>query len=245
MSTALSIIEKAASSNLSIEVMERLFSLYEKENEIQQERESKQAEMEFNASMAKAQGSIQKIVKNRSGHNNKYTFADLSAIHEECKKIWTDEGFSIITSKQNSQIQNNITIITELRHSAGHKVEYRSDWPLDAAGAQGNVNKTPIQAQGSTVSYARRYTILMIFDISTGDDDDGVSQAKPKTYAEQRSSNNPALQPINQEQVNYIVKQLQLKNKTMETLLQYMQVSNINDIRQGQLKIVNNFINGK
>ena len=64
-------------------------------------------------------------------------------------------------------------IVGILRHRAGHKESHYVDLPLDLAGIKGSVNKTETHATGSTFSYGRRYLTLLLFDVATGDDDDG------------------------------------------------------------------------
>ncbi len=53
--------------------------------------------------------------------------------------------------------------------------------PLDSAGSGGKVNKTPIQASGSTQSYARRYLVCQIFNVTTADDNDGNKRTHSPT----------------------------------------------------------------
>lgn len=60
-----------------------------------------------------------------------------------------------------------------LGHSGGHERVYEDDFPLDAAGSGGKVNKTPIQAKGSTQTYARRYLKASALDLAFMDDRDG------------------------------------------------------------------------
>src|SRR5690606_25480341 len=55
----------------------------------------------------------------------------------------------------------------------GHVRNGVGEIPVDGAGSQGRVNKTGTQAFGSTATYGRRYLLCMLFNISTGDDNDG------------------------------------------------------------------------
>ncbi len=82
-------------------------------------------------------------------------------------------------------------------HEAGHERAYHLDLPPDTAGAQGKANKTPIQGIGSTITYARRYLVLQVFNIALTndpDDTDGapaadasedvISDAQAETFAQ-------------------------------------------------------------
>lgn len=171
-SAILTVIERMATMpDLDMDRVERMFALHEKQLD-------RQAEQQFNEAMAKAQGEIQSVVKNKKGENSRY--ATLDAIHDAAKPIWTKYGLSVVSHSGRSDLDGHVKISCDVRHSAGHKESYVDDWPLDTHGPKGAVVKTPIQGKGSTTSYARRYTELMIFDISTNDDDDGAgAKTKP------------------------------------------------------------------
>jgi len=74
-------------------------------------------------------------------------------------------------------MRRTVAIVT---HAAGHNKRHHIDLPPDDSGAKGNVNKTGVQAAGSTNAYARRYLSLMIFNVSTEDDNDGNTAGKGK-----------------------------------------------------------------
>jgi len=172
-SPLMQIIERIAEMpELDLDRVDRLFLMHEKML-------NREAEAAFNESMARAQMEIQSVVVNKANDHTKSGYADLSAIHEKAKPVWAGCGFSVITRSMASDKDNHIRIHTEVRHCAGHKEVYNDDWPLDIAGAKGNANKTAIQAKGSSITYARRYSELMIFDIAIkGEDNDGNAPAK-------------------------------------------------------------------
>ena len=87
--------------------------------------------------------------------------------------IYTAEGISISFDTADSPTVGLKRIIAIVSHSQGHSRHYHLDIPLDDAGAQGKVNKTAVQATGSSNSYARRYLVCMIFNVTTEDDNDG------------------------------------------------------------------------
>lgn len=165
------ILAVAANPAIDLDRADRLFEMHEQMMEGAREQK-------FNADMAKAQSEIQSAIANRDNDFLKSNFADLEAIHKAAKPHWTKHGFSVLTRETASESSGCIKVITEIRHRDGHKETLSSDWPLDAAGSQGNKNKTPIQAKGSTISYARRYNELMAFDVSVAHDSDG--NAPPK-----------------------------------------------------------------
>lgn len=168
------------------------------------------AEMCFNQAMAETQNAIQSIVTNQRNTHTKSNYADLAAIHNEAKPEWTTRGFSVGSTVKESEKDNHIKVITTVRHSGGYKEHHENDWPLDTHGAQGNVNKTPLHGMGSTLQYARRYSELMIFDISTKDDDDGNGAHKLS------QGNTPAFQPITPQQADTIY--VALKKADMDVI---------------------------
>lgn len=152
--------------------MERVKEFYSMHKEMEAERK----ETEFNDAMAKAQNEIQSIVTNQYNKHTESGFANLSALHESAKPVWTSHGFSVVAKTKPSDKEAHIYVITEVRHSGGHKEIYSDYWPIDDAGTQGTKNKTPIQAKGSSMAYARRYTELAIFDVAViHEDNDGNS----------------------------------------------------------------------
>ena len=144
-----------------------------------------QREQLFNEAMARAQGRIQSVLINRANDYTQAGYADLNAIHQAAKPCWTEEGFSVVTRVKPSETAGFITIITEVRHAGGHKETLQNDWPLDIGGKDGNANKTAIQAMGSTTTYARRYTELMVFDVAIAHQDNDGNAISP-TFDEQQ-----------------------------------------------------------
>lgn len=174
-SALMTIIERISGMpDLDLDRVERLFDMHQKMIDRQQEQA-------FNNAMARAQSDIQSVVVNQKNSHTGSSYADIDAIHESAKPIWTNHGFSVLTRTGRSDLQGHVKVFCEVRHSSGHKEQYEDDWPLDVSGSQGKANKTAIQGKGSTITYARRYTELMIFDIAIkGEDKDGNRQQQPK-----------------------------------------------------------------
>ncbi len=158
----------AAASNPAMDMdrAERLFKMH-------QELVAREAEAAWNAAMARAQQKIQPIVSNRENTHTKSRYADLAAINAVIVPMYAAEGLSISFNSGPCETQGWFRTIATVSHSAGHSKEYHLDLPLDDVGAKGTTNKTGVQAMGSTNSYARRYLERMIFNLATGDDNDG------------------------------------------------------------------------
>lgn len=165
-------IERVASNPaMEIDKIERLFAMH-------QQLMAKEAEAAFNAAMARAQANIVPIVTNAYNEHTKSRYAKLAAINKAITPIYTAEGLSISFDSADSPIKDYMRIIAIVSHAQGHSRQYHLDMPPDDTGVKGTVNKTMVQATGSTNAYGRRYLVLMIFNVSTEDDIDGNSDKR-------------------------------------------------------------------
>lgn len=160
----LSLIEKTN----DIEKLERLFALYEKD-------QAKQDMARFNEAMAKSQYEMDSIVRNKFNQHNRSSYADLDAIHAAIQPTYTKHGLSLTFAPHEAKTAGFLGVTATLSCGAYSK-EFKGEFAVDGAGLKGGANKTPIQAQGSTYSYARRYMEMMIFNLSLSDDTDGAPQ---------------------------------------------------------------------
>jgi len=104
-------------------------------------------------------------------------YASLDGIVCQTKDAYTDQGFSITFFEGITDKENHIRICATVSHRLGHEKEYFYDVPMDGKGLAGKANMIPIHAKASSTSYARRYLMCMIWNIPTGDDNDGGSVA--------------------------------------------------------------------
>lgn len=161
----------ASDPRTDMDKMERLFKMH-------QAMLAQQAETAFNTAMARAQEKILPVANNATNDHTKSRYAKLAAINRAITPLYTAEGISISFDNADSPKPDHYRIIALVSHSGGHTRQYHIDLALDKVGLQGNANKTAVQATGSTNSYARRYLMCLIFNISTEDDNDGNKDAK-------------------------------------------------------------------
>lgn len=145
---------------VNVDKMHSLWDLYEK-------MDSRRAEREFNAALKKAQQEIPAIFKNKKADKN--TYADLEQVNDVVVPITTANGLAMSFGNEDSPIEKHYRVVCFLSHDGGHTRKYHADIPADHSGS-----KNVTQGFGSTVSYGRRYLTMMMFNISTtNEDDDG------------------------------------------------------------------------
>jgi len=176
---------------------------------------ARQAEIAFNESFSVMQNKLPRVV---STHQNKMTgskYAKVEDINDAVLPVLSKHGFSILF-KTSSQTKEGIKISATLGHSQGHKESTDIYMPYDNKGLKGNANKTDIHATAATITYARRYAMCMLLNISTGDDNDG---------------NNGSTEFITPEQVALINKLLDETDADEKVFLdKYMKARSVNEI---------------
>lgn len=114
-------------------------------------------------SLAKAQAECQNVVMNKTNPHFRSRYADLSAVRDAIIPVFAKHGLSIIQAPTASD-QYGFHLETRLLHVSGEEIVWRFPLPGDF---------TKMQAIGSAISYARRYTISAIGAVASEEDDDG------------------------------------------------------------------------
>ena len=163
-------IERAAvNPAVDVDKMERLFALQERMF-------AKNAEVAFNEALAAVQAELPKIKRNRKNIQTGSLYADLEAVTDAAAPVYTRHGFALSCTQEDCPTEGRMRVVCFCSHRGGHTRRYQYDASLDMTGLKGNQNKTPIQGEGSTFSYARRYLTALIFNLTlTDEDNDGQS----------------------------------------------------------------------
>ncbi len=174
----LAVIERiAANPEIDVERMSALLKMRADEEERQRrmDREDRDddARREWLAAFAEVQKEIGPIIRTNDNEHTRSKYADLADIERVVTPILTAHGFSTTSAPIPCDLPGHIRMRLTLGHSGGHEKVYEDDFPLDAAGSGGKVNKTAIQAKGSTQTYARRYLKASALDLAFTDDRDG------------------------------------------------------------------------
>ena len=167
---------------------------------IHKEMMDREAAQAFADAMACAQSRIEPIAKDRRNDHTKSMYATLAAICEEATPIYTSEGLSVSSDNYDPERDKGLSALKEgwvrvvsvVSHRGGYSRRYHLDGPLDDAGKDGTKNKTGIQALGSTITYLRRYLVILIFNIAVADDDDGSGGGTDNRMDEKKAADHLA-----------------------------------------------------
>lgn len=181
-----SMIERVATNpKVPLERLERMLSMKERMEDRAREDADRQARREYFSAMAKCQAELPVVTKNRANTHTKSRYADLAAIEEQAMPIIHRYGFGVMFQPAGYNDKGELQIKWKITHEGGHSESDVAGVPVDNAGSQGKVNKTGTQAFGSTMTYGRRYLLCNLFNISTGDDNDGSAVAVGETVSEE------------------------------------------------------------
>lgn len=163
---AATLLERAIERGVDADSLQKLVALQERILD-------RQAEQEFAVAMRQTQAEILPVLKNRRNAQTDSNYATLEALNKAVVPVYTRHGFSLSFGTEDSPTPGYIRIVCDVFHTGGHTRRYHFDLPLDDAGIAGKTNKTKVHASGSTLSYGRRYLTMLVFNVSTTDDDDG------------------------------------------------------------------------
>jgi len=129
---------------------------------------------ELAQALSKAQGAMDNATLDKTNPHFSSKYASLAAIRDTVTKPLADNGISYV---QMTGVDENgqFVLFTRLMHSSGQWMESR--YPLP-------VNLDKMQAMGSALSYARRYSLAAICGIAADEDDD--ANTAPENQAPRR-----------------------------------------------------------
>lgn len=149
--------------SVDVDKLERLLAMAERMR-------AREAETEFNAAMRACQAEMPLIFRDATNGHTKKKYATLESVNSKVTPIASKHGFALTFGTADSSLEKHIRITCRVAHVGGHSIDRFFDLPVDIAGA-----KSATQASGSTVTYGRRYLILLIFNLSlTDQDNDGM-----------------------------------------------------------------------
>ena len=156
-------ISMASNPDVDVDKLEKLMALYERD-------EARKAQVSFNSDFAAMQSDITTVSKNSkvdyttAKGRTAYSFASLEDIVDMVRPVLQKHGFAVSFKVDTS---NGVNVECSLMHKDGHSIETAMQVQADNSGGKNNV-----QALGSSISYAKRYTLSSLLNIATRDDDD-------------------------------------------------------------------------
>jgi hypothetical protein len=128
--------------------------------------------------LSKMQGQMTPAIKDATNPAFKSKYADLASVWEAIRKPLSDNGLSV--TQQTDVLDNGqMILITTVWHMSGESLVAR--YPLTPA-------QNTIQAVGSCLSYARRYSISALLGVTQDDDDGNAGSGTPGTETAAKSS---------------------------------------------------------
>lgn len=162
----LQVIAKAARDPaVDIDKMERLLQMQERVQD-------REAEVSFSSAFAKMQPELPAInMRGQIVHKGNVIsdYAEWSDVAKAITPVLSRYGFSL--SFKPTEVGGKVAVCATLRHEDGHTDSSTLSLPTDTSGA-----KNAVQAVGSTLTYGKRYSAILLLNIRVeGDDDDGAA----------------------------------------------------------------------
>lgn len=148
----------------NVEVVERLIK-------IREELKKEKSKENYYRSLSQLQSELGPIEPNCVVYNKdntiRYRYASLDKINEQIKPLLVKYGFTITYNSE--KISDKILRVTcRISHTDGHSEQASIDIPFDNSAYMSDIQKT-----GSTLSYARRYALMLALNIVADQDIDG------------------------------------------------------------------------
>lgn len=139
--------------------------------------EANRASKEFDKAMSLCQSQMPAILRDAENSHTRSRYARFESLNAVIRPIYTKHGFSISFTEEDCPVEGSIRLVLDIAHEGGCTRRKRIDIPLDGKGIKGNDNMTATQGKMSTISYAKRGLMKMVFNLAeTDEDQDGNSQ---------------------------------------------------------------------
>jgi hypothetical protein len=123
----------------------------------------------FYQDLLSAQKEIESVDKDGNNPFFKSTYTTLNATIQACKEILNKHNIIVLQPIESDE--NGVYVCTKLIHTSGDKLESRM--LIEKAKSHDP------QAQGSAITYARRYSLKSLLTMSDSDDDAEKAMARP------------------------------------------------------------------
>ncbi len=150
--------------------------------DLQERHKNNLASEAFAEAMNACQSEMPVIAKDSRNDSTNSRYAKLETILTKIHPIYCKHGFSLSFDIEDTDKENLVKLRLDVRHKRGHLESYRGEFSIDTEGLKGNANKTQIHGIGSSISYGKRYLIMMVFNITIANQDvDGQKNSSEKS----------------------------------------------------------------
>lgn len=159
-------IERAARDpSIDLDRLERLMQMQERAK-------LQQHAADFNEALSSVQLELTPIARDSNNPQTHSKYASYFAVDKVIRPIYGKHGFRLSFDTGDDGPPDHVRVWAILSRG-GHIERYHYDSPITTTGIQGKAMMTLTHAKASAITYAKRYLAGMIFNLSTGEDDDG------------------------------------------------------------------------
>ena len=184
--------------------------------------------------LCKAQTEMGGAVKNANNPFFKSKYADLTSVWIACKDALHNNGLSVIQSPVSNE--GRIGVSTMLLHSSGQFVT--DEFTL------GVKKENDPQADGSSITYARRYALAAFVGVCPEDDDAEKGMHRGEKIPDKPTPKTPS-KPLSEKQKAMVRSKCKAKNISSDELLSHFKKESIKDFTMGEMTVVLMWIDGK
>lgn len=192
--------------------------------------EDRVSERCYNEALLAAQTEIPPIKRDTFNKHTKSFWARLEKISRVVDPIARKHGFSLSYGMETSPLPDHYRVICDVSHRDGHRRRYDADVGMDSKGPKGEGNKSLAQGSGSSITYARRFLKVMIFDVVVeGMDNDGNgAEARRATVID--SEPGEAVVLVSDKQAETLVDLIESKGRTRAAFCKAWQIDKVGDL---------------
>lgn len=140
---------------------------------------------EIAAALAKAQGTLENVAKDRENPHFRSRYATLAGVLDEVRPKLAAQGISIFQAAINGE-SDNIGVATRLLHSSGQWIE---------SAVFVRPTKFDAQGVGSVLTYLRRYSLMAVAGVGPEDDDGNAAVGRPQERVQTNGATRAAAAP--------------------------------------------------
>lgn len=138
----------------------------------QREQQAEENRLAYFSAKAAMQAEMPIVPRNKPNPNTGKNYSPLEQVVRLCAPVWSRFGFSIgfdVITLDNGWLQ----VICKVTHAMGFQEIFTNPpAPPDDRGIKGNINKTLVQGNQATITYAKRGVLCNAMGIVTEDEDD-------------------------------------------------------------------------